>query len=226
MAVAAIAIVPPASYLAQGIPITTQPVDLPTWFRTVAPHLQGHQVLLVLPAPFLSPDNAMTWQAVSGMHFSMVGEGGPAGILQRVVKEQSGAAVISDLSVPAGAPEPNGALETIRVDNTIKPEYILAVRQALEEWRVTMVVIPDQRNLPGYDQMPSVTFAAALLSASTGQRPIRQADAWVWTGVDHAPPPVISSSAHFSTCIRGLAPHGVAAVLAATDCVLGATPSP
>ena len=218
--VAAIAIVPPASYLAQGIPITTQPVDLPTWFRTVAPHLQGHQVLLVLPAPFLSPDNAMTWQAVSGMHFSMVGEGGPAGILQRVVKEQAGAAVISDLSVPAGAPEPNGALETIRVANTIKPEYILAVRQALEEWGVTMVVIPDQRNLPGYDQMPSVTFAAALVSASTGQRPIHQADAWVWTGVDHAPPPVISSTAHFSTCIKGLAPHGVAAVATATDCVL------
>ena len=121
------------------------------------------------------------------MHFSMVGEGGPAGILQRVVKEQSGAAIISDVSVPAGAPETNGALETIGVEKTIKPDYILEVRQALEEWGVTMVVIPDQRDLPGYDQLPSVTFAAALLSASTGQRPLHQADAWVWTDVDHAP---------------------------------------
>ena len=45
--VAGIALVPPAVYLAQSIPITTRAVDLPTWFRTVAPHLNGHQVLLV-----------------------------------------------------------------------------------------------------------------------------------------------------------------------------------
>ncbi|MGA3149295.1 MAG: DUF2079 domain-containing protein [Acidimicrobiales bacterium] len=226
LVVAAIAIVPPAVYLAPSIPITTQPVDVPTWFRTVAPHLQGHQILLVLPAPFLAPDNAMTWQAMSGMHFSMVGSSGPAGILQRVVKEQAGAAILSDVSEPVGAPEANSAIETIQVHHTIKPDYIPELRQALDEWGVTMVVIPDQRDLPLYDQMPSVTFAAALVSASTGQRPLHQANAWVWTGVEHAPPPVISSSAHFSACIKGLPPHGEAAVVKATGCVLDATPSP
>ncbi len=226
LVVAAVAIVPPAVYLAPGLPITTQPVDLPTWFQTVAPHLRGHQVLLVLPAPFLAADNAMTWQAVSGMHFSMVGTSGPAGILQRVVKEQAGAAILSDVSEPAGAPEANSALETIQGHHTIQPEYILELRQALEEWGVTMVVLPDQPDLPAYDQMPSVTFAGALVSAATGQPPRHQADAWVWTGVAHAPPPVVSSSAHFSTCIKGVAPRGAAAVVAATDCVLDVRPSP
>ena len=43
-AVAVFALVQPVSYLARTIPMTTAPVDLPSWFTTVAPGLPGHQV--------------------------------------------------------------------------------------------------------------------------------------------------------------------------------------
>ena len=76
-AVAAVALVPVAVYLTAALPFTTQPVLVPTWFRTVAPHLAGKQVLLVLPAPFAVSQSAMTWQAVNRMHYSMAGTGRP-----------------------------------------------------------------------------------------------------------------------------------------------------
>ena len=37
----AVALVPIAWYYSGGVPLTTQPVVLPAWFRTVAPHLRG-----------------------------------------------------------------------------------------------------------------------------------------------------------------------------------------
>ena len=90
VAVAAIALVPIGWYFADGVPFTVEPVVLPTWFRTVAPHLHGHQVVLALPAPFDLYQSAMTWQAVDGMSFAMVGGGGPGSILERAGSEAPG----------------------------------------------------------------------------------------------------------------------------------------
>jgi hypothetical protein len=212
--VAAVALVPPAIYLAQTIPITTQPIDVPTWFRTVAPRLPGHQVLLVIPAPFSSPDNSMTWQAVDTMHYSMVGQGGPAGILERVGEEHEAAAVIAGASASSG---PNASLAA---------GGILAVRQALPAWGVTTVVIPDQSTLPFYDRVRSETFAVTLMAAAVGERPVYQADAWVWYGVNHARPSAQPSVARFEACTTGVAPRGESTIETATACVLDAHAAP
>jgi hypothetical protein len=210
--VAAIAIVPVGAYLAQGIPITVQPVDVPTWFQTAAPRLSGHQVLLVFPAPFTAIESSMTWQAVGGIHYSMVGEGGPTGLISRMPTiDQRGAAVIDEVTYPIYETPP------------ITSADIAAVRQALHGWKVTTVVIPDQPGLPSYDQPHSVTLAAALVSAATGMKPTFQAHAWVWTHVDKVRSWAGPDTGRFNTCLTGLATRGAPAVHQATACVL--TPS-
>lgn len=176
VAVAAVALVPSAVYLARSLPFTTQPVRLPTWFKTVAPHLNQSQVLLVLPAPFGVTQASMTWQAVDRMSFSMAGQGGPAGIVERAGSERAGQVAIAD------------ATFFFSPSQTITAAGALATRHALLGWGVTTVVIPDQPGLPAYERIRSVTHAAALMTAATGTRPVHQADAWVWTGVDRAGP--------------------------------------
>jgi hypothetical protein len=90
----------------------------------------------------------------------------------------------------------------------------------LDNWGVTMIVIPDQTDLPLYDQTPSVVTATALITAATGERPIHQADAWVWNAVRSAPQPVRVTGAQLQGCTAGLASRGVLAVDTSTACVL------
>lgn len=141
MIVAGIALLPVAWFLAPSVPVAAQPVVLPTWFRTVAPHLQGRQVLLVVPAAFSQLESSMTWQAVDRMPFSMVGIGGPGDYGSRAGEERDGEAVITAISNLANV-------------QLAQPGSILVVRQALEDWGVTLVVMPDQGHLPAYDRLP------------------------------------------------------------------------
>ena len=111
LAVALVAVFPPAAYVSHGIPFTVQPIVLPTWFRTVAPHLTDRPVLLVLPAPFSATTSklkwtdasgrsyplilsgkqaAMTWQALGGQRFSIVGSGGLGAGTVRTTTENAG----------------------------------------------------------------------------------------------------------------------------------------
>jgi hypothetical protein len=206
---AAIAIIPPATYLASTIPITTQTVVLPTWFREVAPHLNDKQVLLAFPTYFSGYESPSAWQAVDHMSYSMVNIGGPAGFVDHAGKERAGAAVIG---------------ETTQADSLGSLEFgdITAVRRALDKWGVTMIVIPDQTDLPLYEQTPSVVTAAALMTAATGEQPVHQAQAWVWSAVRSAPAPAHLNGAQLHGCTVGTRSRGVRAVDESTACVLKA----
>ena len=203
--VAGIAIIPPAAYLGQNIPISTEPLVVPTWFRTVAPHLRGEPVLLTFPS---GAGPGLMWQAVDNMHFSIVEGGGPGASFSQEPKEIQGVDVIGNASFSDG------------IAQLVTPSGILALRQDLGDWNVTTIVIPDEPRLPVYDQIPSVTVAVALVTAATGKLPVHQSDAWVWTGVNHSSPPAPISTERFSQCTFGLATHGFSAVGHATDCVL------
>jgi hypothetical protein len=203
--VALIAVVPVAWYWAGGLPLTVQPVVLPTWFRTVAPHLDQHQVVLAFPVPFDLYQSSLTWQAVDGMSFAMAGGSGPGSLLARAGSEESGQNVIGVLST-LGSPD-------------ITTDDILAVREALQGWGVTMVVIPDRAGLPHYEQLPGVRTTTVLMSAAIGRAPVRQAGAWVWSGVDQAGPPVLAVNP--SHCVRGQPLSGtVASIDRSVACVL------
>jgi hypothetical protein len=210
--VALIALLPIAAYYRSAVPFTTRPVVVPTWFRTVAPHLSGRQVLLVFPLPFALRQSAMTWQAVEGMHYSMVGGGGPNGILSRAGKERAGQAYLGNASLAGGV-------------QTVAPAEITAVRQALDGWGVTTVVIPDPSPLPIYEQVQSVRSLAVLITAATGQPPIHQAEAWVWSGVGRAGPAVIPPATTLASCVAGPQVGSLASIVSGIDCVLAARPT-
>lgn len=211
--VAAIALVPLGAYFTDGLPLTTQAVVLPPWFRTVAPRLEGRQVLLAFPVPFALLQSAMTWQAVDDMHYDMPGGGGPGSLLARAGPEREGQRDLGNLSI-SQSPQ------------TITAEEITAVRKTLDGWGVTTVVIPDPAHLPLYERLHLVRTTALLITAATGQRPVRQADAWVWTGVDHAGAPLAPSAATLARCGAGPAVGSAASIDQAISCVVAGTPAP
>jgi len=210
LAVAAVALVPIASYLAQDVPLTAVPVQLPEWFTTVAPDLPPHQVLLVFPFAFRQSN--MTWQAVSGMPFQMVGGGGPNSLLSRAGKERAGDHDLSQISFLPGA-------------HPFSTGEVGAVRDALDGWGVTGIVLPDPRGLPAYEQTPSVGPVVALMTAATGQAPVYQARAWVWPKLKRAPPPVTVSTAELSSCVLASPGSSVEAMRATAACVLASAPN-
>ena len=209
--VALIALLPIASFVNPTTPMPVRPVVVPTWFRTAGTHLPDHQVLLIFPALWSNKEGSMTWQAVDHMNYSIVGQGGAVGVYTGLPQvDQPGAIVLSLVSYPAfGIP----VLEAPQVD---------AVRALLDHMGVTMVVIPDQTGLAPRDRIYSVTLAASLMTAATGKAPAHEASAWVWSGVQHAPPPVQLASGAITRCNAGLPLQGVVAVRAASQCVLAA----
>jgi hypothetical protein len=227
--VAVVAIVPPAAYLAKSIPMTVETIVLPTWFRTVAPRLPGHPVVLALPAPFTTTSPgvtweakdgqrylqgismkqaALTWHALTGHDYSLVGTGGLGVGVKHDAGEDQGQNIITKVTFAYGS-SPN-----------VSSSDILAVHRALSEWGATMVVLPDQPELPRYDQVASVTELAALISAATGARPRYVADAWVWRRVNRDNPVVYPDGAQYARCTTGLPTRGAIAVHRTTACVL------
>lgn len=210
-AIAALALVPVARYESSALPYTTQPVVLPTWFVTVAPHLDTKQVLLVMPAPFADTQVAMTWQAVDKMSFSMAGQGGPAGTIGRAGTEAPGQRAITD------------ATFFFTPVQSITATAAAATADALRRWGVTEVVMPDQPQLPDYDRVRSVTDAAVLITAATGVLPDVEHEAWVWRDLEKRRRWTVPSTPAIDRCLAGRADDGVGAVEGATHCVVEAS---
>lgn len=209
-AVGALALVPWATYYDAGIPLTVQAVKLPTWFANVAPALRGHHVVLAFPVPFAAMQSAMTWQAVDGMTYSMAGGGGPNGLVSRAGPEAPGQLLLGELSTSG----------TSRTAMAVSTDGVRAVRHTLAGWGVTTVVLPDTNHLPSYAQIFQVRSIVVLITAATGRRPIRQADAWVWTEVsrnDKAPMP---SEATLSRCGAGPPVGTIPSITRAATCVV------
>ncbi len=207
--VACIALVPPAADLAKTIPITIEPVAIPPWFRTVAPHLSASQVVLIFPSTFGSSDTASTWQAETGLNYSMVNLSGPGALAPRLGHDAVAATVIGNASEP------------IPTKSAVSTQTIIALRNALRDWKVTMVVIPDQpSSLPVYYKVPSETYAAALMTAATGQAPTYQAHAWVWSDIRRRVPTTPPTGDRFSTCTDGRPTRGTTVVNDEASCLL------
>ena len=207
--VAVIALVPIVAYFADGLPLTVTPVRPPLWFRTVAPHLPDHQVLLVFPFAFRQSN--MTWQAVDRMSFAMVGGGGPNSIPARAGKERVGQQYLANISLSGGPQD-------------VVPGEVAAVRGALDGWGVTGVVLPDPRHLPEYAQVFAVRDIVVLMTAATGQVPTYTAGAWVWSGVDRAGPSSTLGPAELARCAVGPPDGTVASIRASAACALGPAP--
>jgi len=202
----ALALVPVAVALWPNIPMTVRPVVVPRWFTSAAARLPAGQVVLPYPAALGGIQSSMAWQAVAGMPFAMVGGGGPGVTVSRAGPETPGFEVLAKASLPLGPPpQPTTA-------------NLEAIRSALTGWGVTTVVVPDQPQMPTYDQGRGVPYGVGLFTAALGQAPVHQAGAWVWNRVTSAGPSVVISSAAFQACIGGMAGSVPAPAVAA--CVL------
>jgi hypothetical protein len=204
---AAVAVVPPAVYLAQELPLAVEPVVLPTWFTTVAPRLPAHQVLLVLPAVWSGRQSALTWQAVNTMSYSMMGGGGPEADPSRLGAELQGFTWIAHVSYT------DDPYEAVTGRDT------QSVHRALSKLGVTKIVLPDESGMPVYDDVLSVPGAAAIITESTGELPTFQSGAWVWD-TTALPPGHPDPWSVTVKCLRGLPGRAILAVTSATRCVL------
>jgi hypothetical protein len=209
--VAAVGIVPIASALATNTPLAAEKVELPRWFADAGPHLTSHQVVLAYPAPFTLVQSAMAWQAVDGLHFAMAGGGGPGGLPSRAGKERAGLEVIAAASFSLlGAP---GATEA----------NILAVREALQGWGVTIVVVPDPTGLPRYEVGTNPALAIGLFTLAVGRPPAFEDDAWVWSAVQAPDARRSISSQAFERCT--FVTQDAAQLQAIGGCVMAASTS-
>jgi hypothetical protein len=172
LVVAAVAVVPVGSALANNVPLTIRAVALPAWFSDVAPHLPPGQVVLTFPPPGFGA-STLAWQAVDSLHFAMATGAGPESILQRAGRERAGQAVIGAASFSLnGTPKPT----TANID---------ALRKALAGWGVTLIAVPNPKSLvPPFDQFDNAAWALGMFTVVLHHEPQFRGDTWVWPNVN------------------------------------------
>jgi len=212
---AALALLPLA--LGYRLPFTTRSVDVPPWFTTVGTRVPTSDVVLTYPFASSGLRAPMTWQAVDGLRYSLVGGGSitPAPPAHPTARQRALAAATLDLQNLSDGfdPLPTG-----------RPGESARLRLALQAWGVTTVVVPDESTWPTALQGRSVPVAVATFTAALGTGPRHRADAWVWT-VPRRPAPVVrlpesafvacttgpavtDDPGRAATCILGAAQHG------------------
>lgn len=196
--VAAVALVPLATSMAPALPFYIQGVDLPRWYVHVAPRLPAGQVVLAYPSPSPWIQTSLTWQAVDRLHFTLPTGGGPQGTLDRAGREKPGWKVLSQLSYGL-TPSPTGT-----------PAQLAAVRRALGDWRVDIVVITYRPGGTPLVEGRDPPYAAAFMTAVIGRPPVVQDGAWVWYGVRHLSTPLRVDGALLQACAApDTGPHAV-----------------
>ena len=188
LAVAAVALVPIAWEYRGNVPFAVRPVVLPDWFVTVAPHLPPGQVVLTYPLPS-ELESPMAWQAVGNMRFALVGGSGPYDVPERAGPERPGYEILS------------GATLSVDPATAFLPSTVAKVRSAVLGWGTTLVVIPDQPELPAYDQGYHTAYAVAMMTAALGEAPSTEANAWTFTVGAHPAGPLTVTPAALSACV-------------------------
>jgi hypothetical protein len=165
------------------LPLTIRPVAVPTWFTTVGAKLPPSQVVLTYPYASSGLQAPMTWQAVAGLRFSLVGGGGitPAPPAHPTPSQRVDAQASIDLSILSYGflPLPTGT-----------PTELSNLRQALHDWGVTTIVAPPEVGTPASIHGRSIPLAVAYFTAALHQAPIEQFGSWVW----HVPPGPVAAA--------------------------------
>jgi hypothetical protein len=159
--------------LSWPLPFTASAVTSPVWVTRNGPRLPASAVVLFYPFPSSYKDQALVWQAMSGLRYRVVGGRG-------IVAGPGGAA---DHGLTPGTPEGTmSGLTTsysphayLRLPPLPGAATAAAFRNALRTWGVTDIVMTDEGRQPGY--------ARQWLTSVLGTPPQREDGAWVWNGV-------------------------------------------
>jgi dolichyl-phosphate beta-glucosyltransferase len=187
--VAAVALVPVVVALAPNLPLTLQPVTVPRWFETAATRLPPGQVLATYPFPTANSQAAIPWQAIGGMHFQMAGGGGPAGTVARAGTHRVAFGVLEAASVP------------LLATPALSAPNLAAVRGALHDWGVTMVVVPDGSGLPVFETGRGTGYGVSFFTAVLGDAPRYQDGTFVWSDLGRRPAPVVVTAPALAACV-------------------------
>jgi hypothetical protein len=187
-AVALVALIPVVAALSPNLPVAVQPVTVPRWFQTTADRLSPGQVLLTYPFATADSQASIPWQAIGGMHYKMAGGGGPSGTVTRAGADAVGFGVLRAASVPLLAPP------------TLSAVTLEAVRRAMANWGVTMVVVPADPGLPPFQVARGTGYGVAFFTAVLGSAPVYQNRAWVWSDVARRPASRALPALTFDAC--------------------------
>jgi hypothetical protein len=209
-ALAATALLPLA--LLYRLPFTTRPVDVPRWFTTVGTTVPTTDVVLTYPYASSGLRAPMTWQAVGGLRWSLVGGGSitPTPPAHPSARQRSNARAALDLENLSDGylPLPTG-----------RPVESARLRLALHAWGVTTVVVPSEAGWPPALRGRSVPVAVATFAAALGKAPRLEAGAWVWNVAGRPRPVAVVPESVFVACTTSTA--ATADPGAAAACVLG-----
>jgi hypothetical protein len=161
--------------LAWHLPFSTQRVTASSWATRAGTQLPGNSVVLFYPFPATYLDQALIWQAQSGMRYSIVGGRG-------IVAGQGN---VADHGFTPGTPEgtmsalttkylPQSHLTTPSLPDSA---VVASFRSALRHWGVTNVVVTAGGRDAGY--------ARRWLTVALGTAPRAEDGAWVWNNVQN-----------------------------------------
>jgi hypothetical protein len=184
--------------LSPNLPVTVQPVTVPRWFQTTADRLPPGQVLLTYPFATADSQAPIPWQAIGGMRFKMAGGGGPSGTVARAGADAVGFTVLRAASVP------------LLTAPTLSAVNLAAVREAMTNWGVTMVVVPADAGLPPFQTARGTGYGVAFFTAALGSAPVYQNQAWVWSDVSRRPASTALPVLTFNACASERARSSVA----------------
>lgn len=155
------------------LPFTAPPINTPAWATHSGTHLPAGAVVLFYPFPSSYLDQALVWQATSGMKYRVVGGRGIV----------PGPGSVADHGFTPGTPEGTMSALTghyaphyyLRLPPLPAPATVRAFRNALRTWGVTNIVMAGGGHNDAY--------ARQWLTIVMGTQPQPEDGAWVWNDV-------------------------------------------
>ena len=192
LAVVALPVIVPE---AQGLPLRTVHVAVPSWWRA----FEGPGVVLAYPFPGTLLQSTLSWQAHGGFAVSMVGGSGPQATVSRAGDDAAATAILDHLSLFTRT-RPVASLVTAA------PVRAMVVRDG-----VTEVVVPVSLHGGVLVTGAPSAGAAAFFIEVLGILPVVSHGAWVFHVPSQLPAPRLANPHKVALCIRlGAAPTGLA----------------
>jgi hypothetical protein len=190
IAALAVIIVPVAVPEALGLPLHSEHVAIPEWWRSA----HGPAVVLSYPYPAGLIQSPLTWQANGSFAVALVGGSGPQGTLARAGADEAAQSLLVNLSLHVAG----------RVTATAANAAV--IRGMVTRDAVTSVVVPVTLQGSALVAGSPSAGAAAFFIETLGIDPVVDRGAWVFDVVSPLPEPRIVTRARLAACTQASTP--------------------